>query len=97
MFLLVFASNSKAIKFLGGRSRGGLLAGLPALWAQLIVKAGDVELIPGPKKSSREDKLQQTNQRLLPFGGWVHKKCRNLENVKNYSGDYICGRAICVA
>ena len=72
------------------------LAGLPVTWlAQLLTKAGDIELNPGPKVWTCELCKKRINKNQTSIlcnadkNHWVHLKCSEIE-IKNYSNTWIC-------
>ena len=72
------------------------LAGLPVTWlAQLLTKAGDIELNPGPKVWTCELCKKRINKNQTSIlcnadkNHWVHLKCSEIE-IKNYSNTWTC-------
>ena len=71
--------------------------GKPAHLVQLILRAGDVEVNPGPKRvvcpvccNTINDKRETSV--WCHLGGWVHLKCTPLKSEKDHSIEFVCSR-----
>ena len=73
----------------------------PAHLTQLILRAGDVEVNPGPGVECPTCRNEINDKRessvFCNLGGWVHLKCTTLKSVVSYQrlvkeGDFLCLR-----
>ena len=88
--------NSKAFKaactelLWNPPSANGFLSagpGTPAHLSQLLIRAGDVELNPGP---ICDKQIKKEWNVFCNYGAWVHLKCTNLTSVSDYKEGNAC-------